>query len=59
MWKLGDGYYEIHYTSLSTLTFENFPNKGVLKNYRWRERVGRGEEEGLKDRLGGWFCGAA
>lgn len=54
MWKLGDGYYEIHYTSLSTLMFENFPNKRVLKKSTGgRREWARGEGEGLQDRMGG------
>lgn len=52
MWTLGDGYYEIHCTSLSTLMLENFPKKGVLKNYRWQERVGEGRRRGFKGQDG-------
>lgn len=54
MWKRGDGYYEIHYTCLSTRMLEIFPNKGILKNYRWRR-----EWAGEKKRVSrtGWEGG--
>lgn len=49
--KLGDGYFEIHHSTLSTFMFEIFHNKRVFKN-TWGGGPGRGRKRGLEGQDG-------